>query len=346
MSVFGLAWEKGAIPLPLPLAKRMYELGARKLRYMIQWPTIQPARDAWRWDFMDETINNAISAGLKVQINPYFVPAWATDGIEYLSGYDSVCNKAAEALPDSGDSAKCYDRVAIDTGAVDNLGTTLVTRYGDKVFMWGLWNEPGIRDYWLSTREEISEEGGASKSIDRWYTTLALPLMGGLLNVLPRKFINKTLLVPYFYAQLDQYCDYSHLAKIGTAISVIGIHPYADSTEAVMVKALEMSSRLRPYLQGREIEISEIQQCDNVALMKATGMSVTDHNAFRFIDGYDDPGWYHDENGQLKSNPIVKSKSGNWELTEEGKKLKTDLDRYYNPPRRRSVISWFRGLFN
>lgn len=211
------AWDQGPRILPLDLARFFRdECRIDGIRYLWDWSLGEPERGKYDFSFADETMNNATKAGLRVQFNPYFIPAWATGGFACMNGYDNACNKNAVALPDEGDSARCYNAVDINPQAAYNLGSVLESRYGATIDSYGVFNEHGVKTYWLTERNESARSGSR-----RWYDILAAPFCAGVTKISTRVRL---------VAQFDEFCDSAYTTRLDTLgyLDEIGIHPYND----------------------------------------------------------------------------------------------------------------------
>ena len=292
VSMFSLSHERGAEVLPPPGAASYASIGVRQLRYMFQWPQMQKTKGgALDFSFLDATIDNAVAAGLAVNLNPYFFPSWITGDKAVMTAYDCDCCKLAVPIPEDQAPSYCYDEVPIDEQAIRDFGAALAARYAIKVRSWSAWNEPGVRDYWLSSRDDTAES-----SIERWVTKAVLPFVDGVRSKLP---------AAQFISQFDAFCNYARALEVEASLGVslfdvIGIHPYSDvagddgeididaTTDAVIAKVRdEFVPRIEPFKNGREIRITEIQHCDNVRLMRETSMGVNEHNPERYTDQHE-----------------------------------------------------------
>jgi len=281
--------ERGKEVLPSVGAASYVSLGVLQLRYMFQWPQMQASQGgAFDFSFLDATIGNAVAARLAVTLNPYFFPAWVTGGKAVMTAYDCDCCRGATPIVESEAPSYCYDEVPIDEQAIHDFGVALATRYGNSVASWSAWNEPGIRDYWVTSRDDTPQT-----AIERWVEKAVAPFVNGVRSCVPEA---------QFISQFDAFCDYAHALEVEQDLGlqlfdVIGIHPYSDvngddgkidieaTTDAVIAKVQnEFVARIAPFQNGREIRISEIQHCDNARLMRETGMGVNEHDPARYTD--------------------------------------------------------------
>ncbi len=95
----------------------MREAGIGWVRADFAWQNIQPKRDVWRFDHLDETVAWAKAAGVRIlPILDYSVP-WANPAHRHLDDWRQYVE-------------------------------TLVTRYRDEITAWEVWNEPNLDQFW------------------------------------------------------------------------------------------------------------------------------------------------------------------------------------------------------
>lgn len=328
----GLAHEMGRIVLPLEVAKIYRELGVTKLRYMVQRRDLETERGKFDWAFVDETIGNAQKAGLRVMFNLYFLNEWMIGDRKrkLVTSYDCECTKTSNPLPIE-EAPQCYDPAivnVIDSDAIEEQAATIAKHLAGRIDFFGVENEPGVRDYFLTSRDDTPQS-----AIERWYHKIAKPFVRGI-----RAWIEDA----QFSTQFDLFCDYARCLELdrdfGDNLGVrcfnqIGIHPYADTTELVEAKVRdEFQQRMSPWLDGRPLAIAEIQQVDNVRLMRELQMDVTEHNPARYVTMHQE--W--SPNGPVLV-PGVKGGPRTFALTDEGRQLQKDMARFRSPSRRHSA---------
>lgn len=104
---------------------------------------IQPQRDQWDWAAFDRDVQALTDAGFELGAQFLYTPAWASPHPE-LADKVNICvrGSAAYAPTDIADFSRFVDRT--------------VRRYGDRIKIWEMWNEPNISGgscYWSDTPE-------------------------------------------------------------------------------------------------------------------------------------------------------------------------------------------------
>ncbi len=92
-------------------------LGVNLVRTSVRWENIQPEEDIWDWETMDSVVVTTRNLGVKLLFVVLSPPMWAYPAHDHLSEW----------------------RIYLDS---------LVTRYGDDVSYWEIWNEPNLEKYW------------------------------------------------------------------------------------------------------------------------------------------------------------------------------------------------------
>jgi hypothetical protein len=94
--------------------------GASWLRVFVDWKRVEPMPGAYDWGYLDHWVDGARSRGLKVLAMVAYTPDWARSPGSYFS-----------APP-------------VEPAVFASFLTTVVTRYGDRVSSWEVWNEPNV----------------------------------------------------------------------------------------------------------------------------------------------------------------------------------------------------------
>jgi len=107
---------------------------------------LEPTRGTFNWTAFDEHINTLHSYGMEMIGNIVFTPQWASPHPEDTTLYIGVPGYASYAPVDMNDFA--------------NFLEALVARYGDRIKVWEIWNEPHLKGgsiFWNDTPEKFVE---------------------------------------------------------------------------------------------------------------------------------------------------------------------------------------------
>lgn len=156
----------------------------------VGWNAVEPLRDQFRWERLDDLIHNAASRGIKVDYVLGPTPPWA-----------------GERSTDPPRNVKdLTDFVRI-----------LVARYKGKLNSIAVWNEPNLRTYFTGTPEELAAITQSVfttvKSIDSTVQVLA-----------PSTTIRANGSLFSFYTRYLR-----SLGKLGWPINAFSVHSYPDS---------------------------------------------------------------------------------------------------------------------
>jgi MYXO-CTERM domain-containing protein len=109
------------------------DLGAKWVRIDLNWDIVEPADGQWSWTVVDTVIDAAKARGLRVYATLGYTPAWASTGDRNSDGSNNDVPIAAK-----------YREFVV----------AAVTRYKDKIDVFGSWNEPNLGGFWEGTRDE------------------------------------------------------------------------------------------------------------------------------------------------------------------------------------------------
>ncbi|GGA02461.1 hypothetical protein GCM10008018_55720 [Paenibacillus marchantiophytorum] len=107
---------------------------------------LEPSRGTFNWAAFDAHINKLTSQNLELIGNIVFTPQWASPHPEDTTIYIAVPGYASYAPVDMNDFAVFLQ--------------ALVTRYGDRIKKWEIWNEPHLKGgsiFWNDTPEKFVE---------------------------------------------------------------------------------------------------------------------------------------------------------------------------------------------
>ena len=302
--LLSLSHEKGPYPVPPDFAKSVKAMGVGLVRYMPQWPLVEPQRGEYKWDAVDQSIDAITAAGLQVCLNPYFFPAWVTEGkavmTEYtcdcshpnfpftgmihapVTGPDGLCTDPNCRKPNPLPApAYCWDPITIDDSGVYEFGRALAQRYGSRVTWWSAWNEPGIRVYWITPKDEYGHP-----TFQRFANQVVIPWTKGVREVLPdAKFIG-------LQADSSGLCgDLLEIERDEAKMhlfDVIGIHPYPDGRDpdptiaAINRTKDDFLPIIEPYRDGREVWVTEVGSVEPAKFMR--GVQQLGINSVNFHD--------------------------------------------------------------
>ena len=122
----GYGFTDGASIITMPLADLNRELdavaktGARWFRVQIDWSVIEPVKGQYDWGYVDRTIDAARAHNLKVLGLIAYTGAWARPPGSFFSAFPN------------------------DPADYGDFAAAVVSRYGDRVSHWELWNEPNL----------------------------------------------------------------------------------------------------------------------------------------------------------------------------------------------------------
>ena len=157
----GVPTPFGVTDISSPEASRLAaDLGFTYVRHFLQWPSIQPMPDTWRFEGLDRTIHSNHGAGLQPWISLQGAPTWA--------------------LP-AGMHGFRFEPAPIDEKAWANFVTTISRRYKGELWGWEWLNEivPGSKcDDPVATYLGLCRAGTeAARAVD---PNLKIQLAGGL----------------------------------------------------------------------------------------------------------------------------------------------------------------------
>lgn len=113
--------------------------GIAWVRFDMNWFQVEPSHGSYSWTEADRFVDHARSLGLNVFVTVAYSPAWAV-GVP--------CNDA-----DPNDLNHCLNAPP-STASWTSFLTAAVSRYGDRVKAWGMWNEPNLAGFFRGTRQQ------------------------------------------------------------------------------------------------------------------------------------------------------------------------------------------------
>ncbi len=123
------------------LAAKAKQIGINLDREQVEWRNLQPDSNRYEWAWLDAVVDSANRKGLRVMINFYATPLWAS-------------NIPLDAMHDTADAWRYPPRNLDrsfgqgDSNFLWKFVHTLATRYKDKVQDYETWNETNYYDWW------------------------------------------------------------------------------------------------------------------------------------------------------------------------------------------------------
>lgn len=103
------------------------------IRVDFNWISIETAQNKFEWGMFDTMVNQALKRGLSIFATLAYTPPWANGGKDHT------------VPPTNVDDWKDFVFQA-------------VSRYKNKIFYWGMWNEPNLDDFFKGTVEDYIEK--------------------------------------------------------------------------------------------------------------------------------------------------------------------------------------------
>lgn len=152
------------------------DAGSRWDRFDFIWPNIEPANGSWYWDPYDTLVDDLHAADVNMVGILLWTPDWAaTSGLGALAERDfgqrppewyaptapsGVWAASTASSPPSGLYEEWNDWSWDDGDPVNHWGRfvyTTVSRYGDRVQHWEMWNEPEWDYFWTGTSTDYAQ---------------------------------------------------------------------------------------------------------------------------------------------------------------------------------------------
>ncbi|WP_043583060.1 hypothetical protein [Geminisphaera colitermitum] len=144
-------------------------VGAKTIRSNPSWGQIQPARDQWRWELMDDMLATFDAFNIECQVLLAYTPAWAAD---------------PSLVADKKDNNRNITRSAPDLEAWRTFVSTFSTRYKGRIPLWEPWNEPDL-GFWRGTTEQYIELATIALDEIRRTDPAAKVMSGGFATLKP-----------------------------------------------------------------------------------------------------------------------------------------------------------------
>ncbi len=144
-------------------------VGAKTIRSNPSWGQIQPARDQWRWELMDDMLATFDSFNIECQALLAYTPHWAAD---------------PALVADKKDNNRNITRSAPDPEAWRTFVSTYATRYKGRIPLWEPWNEPDL-GFWRGTTDQYIQLATIALDEIRRADPAAKVMSGGFATLKP-----------------------------------------------------------------------------------------------------------------------------------------------------------------
>ncbi len=150
-----------------PYVQMAYDAGSRWDRFDFSWPVIEYENNKWNFGPHDTLVNDLHGAGINMVGILLWTPDWAaTQGVTGLDGRsfdqrpfgwyapetrESLTDQSAAAAAASSPPQGLYLAWNDPNNHWGNYVYTVVSRYGDRVKHWEMWNEPEWNYFWTGT---------------------------------------------------------------------------------------------------------------------------------------------------------------------------------------------------
>lgn len=165
-------------------------LGIRWARIDINWNTTEPKSGQYAFGPIDTAITEAKKMGLKVYASIAYTPAWA--------------------------AAKKTDTPPVQYWT--RFVTKVAQRYGAKIDVYGMWNEPNLKAFYTGTLNEYKN-------------VIMIPGYQAVKNVNPALQVAAGELSSASHSNWPEWTEL--LYKNHTVMDVVGFHSYQDSAAAI-----------------------------------------------------------------------------------------------------------------
>jgi hypothetical protein len=106
----------------------------------VTWAELQPARNRWHWDHLDQIVANARSAGVDILLPLNATPTWAASRPQSADAYGLGSASPPVQLADW-----------------DTYVAAVTERYKGKIAGYEIWNEPNLKEFFSGTPNEMAE---------------------------------------------------------------------------------------------------------------------------------------------------------------------------------------------
>jgi hypothetical protein len=163
-------YHEGSVRPYLPMA---YDAGSRWDRFDFSWPVIEPSNNSWNFGPHDTLVNDLDAAGINMVGILLWTPNWAaTEGASSMDTasfdqrpfgwyapvpYDGSMDGAIAATASSSPPQGLYLAWNDPGNHWGNYVYSIVSRYGDRVKHWEMWNEPEWNYFWTGTSTDYKQ---------------------------------------------------------------------------------------------------------------------------------------------------------------------------------------------
>lgn len=128
-----------------PAIEAAADAGFGWIRYDFNWFQLEPVNDQFQWAATDAAVDTAVAEGLNVFVTLAYTPAWAAED-------------AATCVPGGPEPNRCETATFANVADWTDFVDAAVTRYGDRVKVFGMWNEPNLRGFYRGTLDEYVDQ--------------------------------------------------------------------------------------------------------------------------------------------------------------------------------------------
>ncbi len=226
-------------PPERPYLSLALDAGSRWDRFDFIWPNIEPSNDAWDFSAYDGLVNDLHAAGMNIVGILLWTPEWALPADAQVQGeavfrtarpprrWPAPMSSADVSFQSTNPASDPPDGLHLPWNDPNNhwgnFVYTVVSRYGDRVKYWEMWNEPDLSYFWSGTSVDYAQ----LLKVGYQATKAACPdctvLFGGL-----HFWAN-----PYFYRWvLNVLNDDPAAAENNYFFDVMSLHTYSRSWDA------------------------------------------------------------------------------------------------------------------
>lgn len=121
------------------------DAGFAWIRYDFNWFQTEPVNDQFQWAATDAAVDAAAAEGLNVFATLAYTPAWAAAD-------------AGTCVPGGAEADRCETGTFASVADWTDFVDAVVTRYGDRVKVFGMWNEPNLRGFYRGTLDQYVDQ--------------------------------------------------------------------------------------------------------------------------------------------------------------------------------------------
>jgi hypothetical protein len=147
--------------------------GSRWDRFDFIWPNIEPSNDQWDFSGYDSLVNDLHAAGMNIVGILLWTPGWALPADAQVQGeaafrttgssqrWHAPISSLGVSSPSANPASYPPDGLYLPWNDPNNhwgdFVYTVVSRYGDRVKYWEIWNEPDSPGFWNGTSVDYAQ---------------------------------------------------------------------------------------------------------------------------------------------------------------------------------------------